>query len=405
MSCCLLCGGAIRPFLEFGPMPIANGFLRREGFASESRHDLSAGFCESCAMMQLLDPVPAGLMFHDRYPFFTSSSARMSEHFRRLAGTVLKRLSRDADPFVVEIGSNDGTMLQPFAEVGIRHLGVEPSGNVADAAEARGIATLRRFFDRHLAREIAHERGRADAILACNCFCHISDLGSLADGIDTLLKPDGVLVFEDPYAGDILRQSAYDQVYDEHVYYFSLASVSRWLDRSGLEVVDAQPQPVHGGSMRYTVARRGMRRIAPSVADLAAAESRSGLHRPEAYEAFRLRVEQSRDNLVQLLGDLAREGRRVVGYGATSKSTTVLNYCGITPDMIDFISDTTPEKQGLFSPGAHIPVRPHADFVADYPEFALLFAWNHSAEIMAKEEGFRQSGGRWIRYVPAVGVS
>ena len=386
-------------------MPLANGFLRREDFAGEYFFELKAGFCGRCSLVQLIDTVPREKMFHDRYPFFTSSSERMKAHFSGWAARLLKELPAARDPFVVEIGSNDGTMLEPIAAAGIRHLGIEPSANVDSAARQKGLATLRRFFDEETARQIVRDQGQADAIVAANCFCHIPDLNSLATAALILLKPDGILTFEDPYLGDIVSKTAYDQIYDEHAHYFSIAAVAYWLGSHGLEIVDAAPQDVHGGSMRYTICRRGVRRGSPRVQALRQEELKLGLHLPETYARLRGRIERSREELVALLGELKQKGKRVAGYAATSKSTTVFNYCGITAELVEFISDTTPLKQGKFSPGAHIPVRPHAEFQARYPDYALLLAWNHAAEIMDKEPDFRRSGGKWISYVPRVAVS
>ena len=292
-----------------------------------------------------------------------------------------------------------------FAGAGIRHLGIEPSANVAEVARGKGIRTISKFFNEDLARAIVAEHGQADAFLGANVMCHIPYLHSVAAGISILLKPRGVLVFEDPYLGDIVHKTSYDQIYDEHAFYFSVASVSRLFGEHGLEVIDVLPQEVHGGSMRYVIAHRGARPVSAAVAAQTAREAAQGLQLPQTYVTLRQNIERSRDELIALLRQLKAQGKRVVGYGATSKSTTVTNYCGITPDLVEFISDTTPIKQGKFSPGTHIPVRPYSDFQERYPEYALLFAWNHAAEIMAKEQNFRESGGRWINYVPKVGTS
>jgi methylation protein EvaC len=401
---CRLCAGAAGSFIDFGPMPIANGFLREDELADECFFDLAAAFCERCAMPQLVEAVPSERMFHDRYPFFTSSSRLMALHFERFAGEIRRRWLGGPDPLAVELGSNDGTLLRHFAAEGIRHRGVEPSANVAAAAKEQRVRTLVRFFDDESARLVVAEDGCADAVLAANCLSHVHDLHALARNVDRILKPRGVLVFEDPYVGDILALGAYDQIYDEHMYYFSLGAVSRWLEGHGFEVVDVERQPVHGGSMRYTAARRGVHGVADSVAVLREEESRRALERAETYLVFRRRVEKSRDALLALLHDAKRRGQRVAGYAATSKSTTVLNYCGITRELVEYISDTTPLKQGRLSPGMHIPVRPHAQFAASYPDLALLFAWNHAEEILEKERGFAAAGGRWIAYVPEVGL-
>ena len=390
--------------MSFGRMPIANGFLTPDQFADEYFFELKVAFCEQCGMVQLAELVDRDRMFHENYAFYSSTSTRMAAHFKDFADMVCAQYLGSRDPFVAEIGSNDGIMLRHFADAGVRHLGIEPSANVAQVAIDRGVRTISRFFDADLAREIVAEHGHADAFLGANVMCHIPYLHSVAQGVAILLKPGGVLIFEDPYLGDIVEKTSYDQIYDEHAFYFSVASITRLFEPHGLEVLDVQPQNVHGGSMRYFIARKGAGPASAAVADRRDREEALGLRSPGTYERLRSSIELSRDELVALLCDLKRRGRRVVGYGATSKSATVTNYCGLTPDLVEFISDTTPIKQGKFSPGAHIPVRAYDEFVADYPDYALLFAWNHADEIMAKEQAFKAAGGEWIVYVPEVKV-
>ena len=405
MKNCLICKTPIEPFLSFGKMPIANGFLAPEQYPEEYFFELKTAFCPRCKMVQLVDLVDERKMFHENYAFFSSTSVRMAEHFQRFAQGVMSEYLGASDPFVVEIGSNDGIMLQNFSRAGVRHLGIEPSANVAEVARGKGIRTISEFFNEDLASRIVAEHGQADAFLGANVMCHIPYLHSVAAGIKILLKPRGVLMFEDPYLGDIVQKTSYDQIYDEHAFYFSVASISHLFGEHGLEVIDVQPQNVHGGSMRYVIAHKGARPVLAAVNTQRAKEDVLGLHRPETYDGLRRNVERSRDELMSLLRDLKRQGKRVVGYGATSKSATVTNYCGITPDLVEFISDTTPIKQGKFSPGAHIPVRPYRAFQERYPDYALLFAWNHAEEIMANEQKFRDAGGKWIIYVPKVQVN
>lgn len=404
MASCLICERSIEPFIDFGRMPIANGFLTAADFDREWFFNLRVGFCPSCSMVQLTELVDRERMFHDQYAFFSSTSKGMAEHFRRFAEDVKARWLGSNDPFVVEIGSNDGITLRHFAEAKIRHLGVEPSANVAAEAIKIGVNTISKFFDEATAREIVAQHGQADAFLAANVMCHIPYIHSVVEGIRLLLKPQGVVLFEDPYLGDIVSKCSYDQIYDEHAFYFSVASVSELFGRHGMEVIDVIPQPVHGGEMRYVIAHKGARPVSPAVERQRAIEAELGLGDPATYVALRGRIERSRDALVALLREKKAEGKRVVGYAATSKSTTVTNYCGIGPDLVEFISDTTPIKQGKFSPGAHIPVRPYEEFKANYPDYALLFGWNHAAEIMAKETAFKAAGGKWIVYVPEVKV-
>jgi methylation protein EvaC len=404
MTPCLICSQKIEPFISFGRMPIANGFLTAAQFAEEYFFELKVGFCDRCKMVQLTELVDRERMFHENYAFFSSTSARMADHFHALAALAQERYLGKSDPFVVEVGSNDGIMLQHFAKAGVRHLGIEPSANVAAVARENGVQTICRFFDETLAKEIVDLHGQADVFLGANVMCHIPYLHSVVAGIKILMKPEGYVIFEDPYLGDIIEKTSYDQIYDEHAFYFSLASVRYLFSQYDMDVVDVQPQNVHGGSMRYVISHRGAYPVSSAVRNLEERERAQKLDQGETYKNFRSQVEKSRQDLMALLKDLKRQGKRVAAYAATSKSTTVTNYCGITSELVEYISDTTPIKQGKYSPGVHIPVRPYDEFKADYPAYALLFGWNHAEEIMAKEQVFTASGGKWILYVPEVHI-
>jgi methylation protein EvaC len=402
---CRVCDAPISAFMSFGRMPIANGFLTAEEILHEYFFELAPAFCSQCSMFQLVEQPQPDKMFHGHYAFYSSTSRYMQLHFEAFAKSVMADiLPGRIDPFVVELGSNDGIMLRHFHERGVRHLGVEPSVNVADMARSRGIRTISAFFNRKLAEDIVAEHGRADVMLAANVMCHIPDLPGVAAGVQHLLKPDGIFMFEDPYLGDMIAKTSYDQIYDEHVFIFSATSIARAFAPHGLELVDVAPQITHGGSMRYTLAPKGNRSASPRVAEQLSKERAQGLDKPATYLQFKRSCQDSRGRLMRTLDDLRAQGRRIVGYGATSKSATVTNYCGITPRYVEFISDTTPIKQGKLSPGTHIPVRPHSEFTSAYPDYALLFAWNHAAEIREKEQAFVAAGGRWIVYVPDVKV-
>ena len=399
---CRICGNQYKPFISFGPQPIANGFEDPGRSPSSYRFELQVGFCDSCLMVQLIDQPEPEQMFHGEYAFFSSTSRLMDEHFRQFHEYIDKNHLVRPNPFVVEMGSNDGIMLKYFAEKGVRHLGIEPSANVARVATDRGINTLVAFFNVETARQIVAEHGQVDVFYSANVMCHIPYMHSIASGIVELLRPEGVLIFEDPYLGDILRLNSYDQIYDEHVFLFSVGSVRNLFGKYDLELIDVLPQDTHGGSMRYVLGRTGAHSVSARVGVQVRLEEEMGLYVPDTYVRFCDRVEQSRRELVALLRDIRSQGKRVVGYGATSKSTTVLNYCGIGPDLVEFICDTTPIKQGKLTPGTGIPVRPYEEFSRRFPEYALLFAWNHSKEIMAKEGNFARAGGQWILYVPDV---
>ncbi|MCP4397512.1 MAG: class I SAM-dependent methyltransferase [bacterium] len=404
MPTCRICQTTYQSFLSFGKMPIANGFLTPDQFHAEYFFELQVGFCPHCHMVQLVKQPDRSLMFHQEYAFFSSTSTRMARHFQEFADLVIRKHLTISDPFIVELGSNDGILLQHFAKAGMRHLGIEPSANVAQVAVKKGITTITEFFDDDVARKIVQTDGQADVILAANVMCHIPYLHSVLTGIETLLKPDGLLIFEDPYLGDIITKISYDQIYDEHVFYFSLESVSNLCESHDLEVISVIPQPVHGGSMRYVIAHKGVKKKSQSVVIQQVAEEALGLSSLTTYAQLRQRIASSQRELRDLLASLKQQGKMIAGYGATSKSATVTNYCGIGPDILEFISDTTPIKQGKYSPGMHIPVRPYQEFSTNYPDYALLFAWNHAEEILAKEQAFIQSGGKWIVYVPKAQV-
>jgi methylation protein EvaC len=400
MPNCLVCAATIDPFIDFGRMPMANRFLLPDELADEYFYTLAVAHCSVCQLVQLVERVAPERMFHDQYAYFSSTSQHMARHFAGFADELLGMLGAGPRPFVVELGSNDGIMLEHLRSGGARVLGVEPSANVAAVAQARGLATVVASFDDALVDELLAEHGPTDAVVGANVLCHIAELDSVFAGVRRLLARGGLFVFEDPYLPEILAHTAFDQFYEEHVCYFRAASVQRLAARHELELVDLHPQPVHGGSMRYVLAPTGSRAIDARVGEALARESALGLDGPEPYAALSGHVVALAERLRSTLEQLRAEGKRVMGYGATAKSATMINFAGITPALIESICDTTPAKQGRLSPGAHIPVVPHAAFAEHYPDVALLFAWNHAAEIFAKETAFTAAGGRWLTYLP-----
>lgn len=402
---CRVCNGTVGEFFDFGRQPLSDAFVEPGADPQqEFFYRLAVGLCADCAMVQLMEEVPRDRMFHEAYPYHSSGSSVMRGHFEELAKKLLTSELTGADPFIVELGCNDGVMLKALAEAGIRHLGVEPSGGVADVAASKGVRVRKSFFEEDAAKEIRAEDGPADVIYAANTLCHIPYMGSILAGVTALLGPNGVFVFEDPYLGDIVASTSFDQIYDEHFFFFAATSVQAMAARHGLELVDVERLTVHGGEVRYTLALAGARTPRPAVAELIAEEAANGVADPAVLEAFGQRVLKIRTDLMALLRRLRDEGKTVAGYGATAKSATVTNFCGIDADLVSFVSDSTPAKIGRLTPGAHLPVREPAAFAAPYPDYALLFAWNHAAEIMAKEQAFSDGGGRWILYVPDVRV-
>ena len=404
-SLCRISGSPLVKILDFGLQPLGNGFIEAKNIKDEYFFPMEIGYSEVSMMFQLIKQPAPEKMFHDHYAFYSSTSSFMAEHFKQFAQQIMESgyLAKD-DPFVVELGCNDGIMLKNFAEKDIRHLGIEPSLNVAQEANKQGVRTRSEFFTEELAEIIVREEGQADAFLAANVMCHIPDILGVVKGIKKLLKPTGVVMFEDPYFGDVVAKTSYDQIYDEHVFLFSALSIQYLFGLQGMDLIDVQPQKTHGGSMRYLLAHKGAYPVKEAVKQLLAKEEAQGLGRLATFDIFRANVEQSRSKLVALLKDLKTQGKRVVGYAATSKSTTVLNYCGIGPDLIEYICDTTPIKQGKLSPGMHIPIVPYENFKNNPPDYAVLLAWNHAEEIMAKEKEYVAAGGKWIVHVPEVKV-
>nr|ADR01071.1 NocS3 [Nocardia sp. ATCC 202099] len=403
MGACRLCSGPVREFFDFGRQPVSDAFRDPADTSPEFHYDLRIGVCGGCAMVQQLTEVPRAQMFHSEYPYRSSLSSGSRKHFEAYAHHLLDTRLAGADPFVVEIGCNDGVMLRTIGGAGVRHLGFEPSGGAADSARAAGVSVVVDFFEERTARAARAEHGPADVVFSANTVSHIAYLDSIFAGVDALLAPDGVFVVEDRYLGDIVANTAFDQVYDEHFYLFSVTSVRNLARRFGFELVDITRLPVHGGTIRFTIARAGAEPSA-AVTERLHAEQAGGLADPATLEAFGGRVRHARDELVALLRGLRAEGRSVVGYGATAKSATTINYCGITPELVPYICDSTPEKHGKLAPGSGIPVRSSSAFAEPYPDYALLFAWNHTEEILAKEHAFTEAGGRWITYVPEVRV-
>ncbi|MFF0744461.1 methyltransferase domain-containing protein [Streptomyces sp. NPDC004111] len=405
-SQCRICGDQVDEFYDFGKQPLSDAFPAPDAdHSSEFFFRLAVGLCRGCTMVQLMEEVPRDRMFHEEYPYVSSGSSYMRNHFEGLAKQLLATELTEEDPFVVELGCNDGVMLKVMAEAGVRHLGVEPSGGVADLAAAKGVRVRKSFFEEATALEIAAEDGRADAIYAANTLCHIPYMDSILAGVRALLKPTGVFVFEDPYLGDIVQRTSFDQIYDEHFFFFTARSVGEMARRNGLELVDVERLTVHGGEVRYTLAPAGERTPSQAVTDLLASEEEAKLGELATLQGFGANVSKIRDDLGALLRRLKDEGKTVAAYGATAKSATVANLIGITPDLVSYVCDTTPQKQGRLTPGTHIPVVTPEAFAADYPDYALLFAWNHAEEIMEKEQAFRDAGGKWILYVPDVRIS
>ena len=397
---CRVCaGGPLESFLDLGETPLANSFLTKERLsAPEPRYPLELVFCRGCALVSLSAVVDPEVMFRD-YIYVSGTSDTMPKHFAELGTEVVERFVGGPSGLVVELGSNDGTLLKAVKAAGARVLGVEPATNIAAIAEKAGISTVNEFFSAALARTLRAERGPARAVLANNVVAHVHDVRDLVAGVHDLLDDDGVMVMEVPYLVDLLDRVEYDTVYHEHLSYFGLAPIVRLMTDAGLHVFDVRRVAVHGGSLRV-YASKDRRPAGAALEELRALERDRKLDTLAPYEAFAERVRAQRSALVGLLRGLRAEGKRVAGYGAPAKGNTMLNYCGIDTTLLDYTVDKNPLKQGMFTPGTRLPVRGAETLVADRPDYVLLLAWNFADEILRQQAAYRESGGRFIHPLP-----
>lgn len=397
---CRICGeGDLTPFLELGVTPLANAFVDpvRENDV-ELRFPLEVFRCETCGLVQLSVAVRPDILF-GHYLYMTSASAPMVEHFAALAEEIVRRFAPRGS-FVVEVGSNDGVLLKPLHQRGAKILGIEPAANLAARANAEGLETWTEFFATTVARQVVAERGRARVVVANNALGQIDDLIDVATALATLLDNDGVFVAEVPYLAHLLERVEYDTIYHEHLSYFAVAPLEKLFSQAGLELFDVRHLPTHGGSIRIYVGRPGAHDPTAELAAARAAERDAHLGDAATYARFAERVAASREALRALIDDLVREGHRIAGFGATAKSCTMLHYCGIGNDTIDFIGDSTPLKQGLLTPGKHIPVRPEAAILEEGADRVLLLAWNYADAIMRRHTDFIARGGRFVHPIP-----
>ena len=395
---CKVSGKKITPFMSFGKMPMANGFLESQEFNDEFFYELEVGFSENNFLFQVNDHPKSNKIFNDKYPFYTHKSNYMVGHFEDYFNWIKKNFMK-TNSKILEIGSNDGTFLKNFKNENIDHLGFEPSKNVADLSKKNGVNVLNQFFNFENASNLKDFKNKTDVICAANVICHVPDLVNLIKGIDVLLSKEGVFVFEEPYLGSMLKKTSYDQIYDAHVFMFSVLSVQKIFQQFNFDLIEAHPQITHGGSMRYVIARKGAKSISPKIKAIIKEELSMKMDTIEAYIKFKKQCELSKENFTKKILEYKNDGKKICGYAATAKSSTVLNYCKIGKDIIDFIADSTNEKVGKFSPGMHIPIVSIEEFKKNKPDVAVLFAWNHKKEILEKEENFSKEGGIWLSHV------
>ncbi|HWP58340.1 MAG TPA: class I SAM-dependent methyltransferase [Candidatus Acidoferrales bacterium] len=402
---CRVCRSAeVEPFLDLGRTALANQFLRESELTlEEPRYPLRAGFCRSCGHVQLMESVPPHAMF-DHYLYISSASDTLKTHLWDLSDEMARRYRLGAADLVIDIGCNDGTLLEGFKRHGVRTLGVDPARNLAALTAGKGIERFTALFTSSSARAIAARWGRAALITATNTFPHIQDLADFIAGLKAALAPGGAFVIETHYLLDLVEQVAFDTIYHEHVSYWALGPMKRLFERHGLRIVDAERIPLHHGQLRVHVQRDGEGEVRPSVDRMLAEERAAGLDRFETYLAFAARAQKIKRDLQRTLRELAHSGKRVAGYGAPAKGNTLLGFLEIGPELVPYIADRSPLKQGRYTPGTHIPVVSPEVLASRAPEYLLLLAWNFADEILAQQAEYRRRGGKFIVPVPEVRV-
>tara|TARA_B100000242_G_scaffold202533_1_gene146724 strand:- start:6738 stop:7934 length:1197 start_codon:yes stop_codon:yes gene_type:complete len=394
---CKITGKKLKPFMSFGKMPIANGFLHKKDFKKEFFFNMEVGFSKKLSLFQINEHPKPEQMFNKTYPFFTGSSLSMIKHFKSYADWIIKNYSKNLK-YLVEIGSNDGTFLLNFKKKNIKIYGYEPSKNVANLAKRKGINTINNFFNLNSVKSNKKIKNKVNIICAANAICHIPDLKNLIKSVDYLLGEEGLFIFEEPYLGSMYKKGSYDQIYDEHIFIFSVSSIKKIFELFNFELIDAIPQITHGGSMRYVISRKGRRKIKNNVNKILKYEKKYNIDNIKGCLKFKSKCERSKKNLIKKLKNLKKNNKTIAGYAATSKSTTVFNYCNINNKLIDFICDTTKEKIGKFSPGTHIPIVSMKHFYNNLPDIVYLLAWNHKKEIFKKEKKIFKKV-KWISHV------
>ena len=396
---CRSCGETnVEPVLSLGEIPLVNALVEPGESEPDRRYPLDVVRCPSCTLVQITETLPPETLFRS-YTYFSSYSETFLDHARRFAEESIRRRSLGPESLVVEAASNDGYLLQYFAAAQVRALGVEPAQNVAAVARERGIDTIAEFLDEALAGEIVAEHGSADLVVANNVLAHVPDPHGFVAALGTLAGDRGEIVVEVPYLRELVERLEFDTIYHEHLSYFTLTSLARLFEPHELAIVDVDLLPVHGGSLRIVASRS--RAPAASVSHLLAEERTWGVENGAPLVAFAAGVRSLQRELHALVAGLVESGASVAAYGAAAKGVVLANVCGLDSDLVDFVVDRNPHKQGKLLPGVRIPVRPPEVLEQERPDYCLLFAWNLTDEIVAQQTAYREKGGRFIAPLPS----
>ena len=382
--------------IDFGKMPLGNGFVNKQNFFKEEVFNLKAGFNKNLSLFQIAENPDPKRIFNKSYPFFTAKSKLMINHFRQFSNWIKKNYI-NKNSKILEIGSNDGVFLKNFKN--FYHFGFEPSKNVHTVAKKKGLNSLNKFFNSKNIKFLINRGVKFDLIYGANVFCHIPNQNDLIKSMHKLLNDNGTIIFEEPYLGKMYEKISYDQIYDEHIFVFSASSIKKLYEKFGFKLIDCIPQKVHGGSMRYIIKKKNNHKLTKRLKKILKKEKLKKIDNIEGCLKFKKDVENSKNKLIKKINYLKSKNNKICGYGATSKSTTILNYCKINNKMIDCIFDVTNEKIGKYTPLTHIPIIDYKLFKKMKYKYVFLFAWNHKKEILEKEKKNGNKNIKWITHL------
>jgi SAM-dependent methyltransferase len=405
---CRHCGNPLEHvFLDLGFAPPSNAYLSEQDLhAPETWFPLKLFVCENCWLVQTEDYARADQLFRDDYAYFSSTSITWLEHARRYVETMRQRLALDKNSFVIEVASNDGYLLKNFVAAGIPCLGIEPTASTAAAAEALGIPVLREFFGAKKGRELASQGKQADLILGNNVYAHVPDINDFTAGLKAALKPRGSITLEFPHLLQLILETQFDTVYHEHFSYLSLHTVQRIFQQAGLRIWDVEQLPTHGGSLRiFGCHGDDQRAETPAVATVIKLEEQNGLRSITVYQQFQPRADRIKNDLLGFLIEHKNAGKKVAAYGAAAKGNTLLNYAGIKPDLLPYVCDAAPAKQGKFMPGSHVPILPPAALTERPTDYVLILPWNIAAEVRQQNAHLVDHGTRFVTAVPKLEIA
>lgn len=399
---CRVCGSSnFLEFLDLGHSPPADQFLRKEQLRQpETSYPLSVQICKKCGLVQLGQVVHHEILYRNDYPYESSTTKQGKLHWDEFAKTTVEEYALNSEDLVVDIGSNVGVLLEAFRNCGTRILGVDPASNIVDIANNRGIETWDAFFGLETAEKILSQKGSAKIITGTNVFAHIDDLDSFMQAVQKLLCEDGIFIFEAPYLGNLIRLLEYDTIYHEHLSYLSLKPIQLLAEKLGMEVIDVQERDIHGGSFRVFISKFGHYSKNQRVTEFEKKEQSLALSDASSLREFSLKVSLNKSKLLNLLHELKQSGKKIAAVSTPAKGMTLLNYCKIGPEILDFATEKSSLKIGKYTPGMHIPIKPDSALVTENVDYALLLAWNFADEIIDNLKDYRKNGGKFIIPIP-----